>query len=84
MPEEMRRSPAMNVKLLSPYHGETILPITLPPLLGVPKGGDRVDEVLEQNVCHTMKRGRYVMFKVRWVNQARDSWIPEATFRQMD
>ncbi|KAF6165139.1 hypothetical protein GIB67_000723 [Kingdonia uniflora] len=84
MPEEMRRSPVVNVKLLFPYHGETIPPITLPPLPGVPKRGDRVDEVLERNVCHTTSRGRYVMFKVRWVNQARDSWIPEATFRQMN
>ncbi|KAF6146080.1 hypothetical protein GIB67_033439 [Kingdonia uniflora] len=63
MPEEMRRSPIVNVKLLSPYHCETIPPMTLPPLPGVPKGGDRVDEVLERDVSHTTRRGRYVMFK---------------------
>ncbi|KAF6163075.1 hypothetical protein GIB67_001403 [Kingdonia uniflora] len=58
MTEEMRRSPIVNVKLLSPYHGETIPPITLPPLPGDPKGGDRVDEVLEWDVNHTTRRGR--------------------------
>ncbi|KAF6153967.1 hypothetical protein GIB67_041233 [Kingdonia uniflora] len=80
LPRHIRRSPFVNVSLLSPFVGDHVPPITLPILVPHQYDLDRIDTVLEKSTNETTKRGVYHMYKLHWLGKpnSEDSWISEA------